>query len=56
VPDGRFERATSVPFTYTAAPSSRRRPSANDDTDAGELTVKVRRKYVVRYLWFESGP
>ena len=56
VPVGMLERITSVPFTYTTAPSSRTRPSAAAVTFDASATSKVLRKYVVMYFELDEGP
>ena len=43
-------RATSTPFRYTTAPSSRSSASWSCGIDAGSFTVKLLRKYVVMKL------
>jgi len=56
VPVGMLERITSVPFTYTTAPSSRTRPKAAAATFDASATSNVLRKYVVMYFELDDGP
>jgi hypothetical protein len=44
VADGMLLRNTSVPFTYTTAPSSRFSASVSDPKSEGSLTVNAWRK------------